>query len=143
MVSSSGHPPGQEVGLVGLVGQEVGDGRRLVEQDVGQHDLVGMAVFMVGRTALMVVVALACLLARCFAAAAMVVLCESVGFAIGDWFAHNSPWRPGTSSWSGAGTPQVGNSAGMLLLVLSATLVTVVTGLLKLPVGWRAGWLAN
>ena len=88
--SSSGHSPGEEVGLVGqevgLVGQEVG---LVGQQDVGQH--VGLAVFMVGHTGLMVVVAQACLLALCFAAAAMLVLCNIVGFAIGDWYAHNSP----------------------------------------------------
>ena len=61
--SSSGHPPGQElVGVVPEVGEQVVGVRQDGEAVVGQ-EAVGLGLFMVGPTALMLVVALACLLA--------------------------------------------------------------------------------
>ena len=71
--SNSGHSPGQQVVGVGVGGRQDGVlvGQGSVAVAVGQKEgpqPVGLGLFMVGTTALMLVVALACLLALCIVA---------------------------------------------------------------------------
>ena len=107
--SNSGHSPGQAVVGVGvrqdggLVGQE--------SVAVGQKgpQPVGLGIFMVGTTALMLVVALACLFALCIVASGCSWSCSAIIVQ------HFCPPRRNRSR--GVGTPQVCSSAGMLPLV--------------------------
>ena len=107
--SSSGHPPGQEVvGVVPEVGEQVvgvrQDGLAGQEAVVGP-EAVGLGLFMVGATALMLVVALACLLASCVVAAGCSHCCNALCVLL---FTTRLPARKMQLRWSG-------NSAGVQL----------------------------